>query len=73
MDEFLPAMLIETVQVFLVGLSILVIIAISCYWLIIPLIVLVIYFCFVRIGCQRIVKKLKYLESVCEWSGLNER
>ncbi|XP_031835583.1 ATP-binding cassette sub-family C member 4-like isoform X1 [Nomia melanderi] len=64
MDELLPAVLLEALQVFFVAFGIVVMIVISCYWMVVPLVVFSVYIWLVRKGCKRIVQRLKYLESV---------
>lgn len=64
MDEILPKVMLETIQVFLVILGINVMVVAMNYWMLIPLTVFLILFYFTRNTYLRTAQSIKRLEGI---------
>ncbi|XP_043798521.1 ATP-binding cassette sub-family C member 4-like isoform X2 [Apis laboriosa] len=65
-DEVLPRVMLESIQIFLVIIGILIIVMIMNYWMVIPIAILVTIFYFVRISYLRTANGVKRLEGVAK-------
>lgn len=73
MDEVLPRVMLESIQIFLVIIGILIIVMIMNYWMVIPIAILVILFYFVRISYLRTANGVKRLEGVGKYAVARKR
>lgn len=64
MDELLPKVMLETIQICSVMIGVIVIVVTANYWMLIPLIVLLTIFYLMRIVYLRTVQSVKRLETV---------
>ena len=64
MDELLPTALVEGVQIFFVMLGIFIMVIIVNYWMIIPIILMMILYNQIRIYYLKTAQALKRLEGV---------
>lgn len=73
MDETLPRVMLEAIQIFLIISGVLVMVMIVNHWMLIPMAVLAVLFYYLRLLYLRTAQNIKRLESVGKYAVLRKQ